>query len=373
QMAGSGTTVLGPAIPLTISGAASISLADTRTLRTEGPVTWTGDADLGGGFGTTFENGGTLTSSGPGVRNISLLTFRNTRTGTLVHDGGTLRFSNGPVENLGVIRIEDGTVETVANVANAGRTEIAETGRLAHTSATHTFTEAAEVAGTGTVALVAPVTNRATWRPGGSAIGTITVDSDWPAMEPEGTINFVIGGSTPGTEFDQLSVAGTFAAGGTIRVTLINGFRPQEGDRFLIVPAASGATGTFDTEALPQTTPAGYIQTTSEGVFYGIGTPVANEDAGPGEALPTAFALGQPYPNPVAQRAALTYDVPEAARVRLVLYDVLGRAVTVLVEGEHAAGRHTATLDAAGLPSGVYVARLEAPAFAQTQRLTVVR
>ncbi|MEM1056925.1 MAG: T9SS type A sorting domain-containing protein, partial [Bacteroidota bacterium] len=372
QMAGSGTTVLGPAIPLTISGAASISLADTRTLRTEGPVTWTGDADLAGGFGTTFENGGTLTSSGPGVRNISLLTFRNTRTGTLVHGGGTLRFSNGPVENLGVIRIEDGTVETVANVNNAGRTEIAETGRLAHTSATHTFTEAAEVAGTGTVALVAPVVNRATWRPGGSAIGTLTVDSDWPAMEPEGVIEVEVGGNAPGTEFDQLTVAGTFEAGGTLRVTLASGFTPQDGDRFLIIPATGGASGDFDAVEVPATSPAGYVQTTSAGVFYGLGTPVAGEP-GPGEALPTVLALHAPAPNPARGSVRLGYALPDAGDIALTVYDALGRSVAVLTDGPRPPGEHEATLDTSRLAPGAYLLRLGTETGTVTRRLTVVR
>ncbi|MEM1041121.1 MAG: T9SS type A sorting domain-containing protein [Bacteroidota bacterium] len=367
QMGGSGTTVLGPAFLPTIGGTAVIRLADTRTLRTEGPVTWTGDADLAGGFDNTFENTGTLTSSGPGTRLLSFLRFRN--VGTLVHDGGTLRFSNSQPENLGTIRIEDGTVETIANVTDMGRTEIAETGRLAHTSGTYTFTETAEVVGTGAVSFTAPVANRATWRPGGEAPGTLTVDSDLPAPEPEAVFDFGIGGPTPGTDFDQMPVTGTANLGGTLRITLTDGFEPEDGDRFLLLPAAA-VEGRFDALDLPDGLEA-FVDRTDAGAELVIGQPVSSEDEA-GEALPTAFALGRAYPNPFAERATLRLDVPTASRVTVAVFDVLGRAVAVLADGERAPGRYEVALDGRGLPSGVYVVRMTAAGFAETRRVTLL-
>ena len=69
----------------------------------------------------------------------------------------------------------------------------------------------------------------------------------------------------------------------------------------------------------------------------------------------------------------LAYDVPEAGPVHLALHGVLGRAVAVLAVGPQAAGTHEVLFDAAGLPSGVYVARLETERGALTRRLTLVR
>ena len=90
-------------------------------------------------------------------------------------------------------------------------------------------------------------------------------------------------------------------------------------------------------------------------------------------ALPTAFALGAAYPNPVTHSATVDVEVPEAATVRVVVYDVLGREVTVLLDDELAAGRYPAVLDASNLASGVYIVRMTTTGFAETQRLTVVR
>ncbi|MEM6288878.1 MAG: hypothetical protein AAF845_17200, partial [Bacteroidota bacterium] len=271
RMEGSGTTTLGPTIPLTISGTSTLRLGGTRTLRTEGPVTWTGDADLQTSSGTTvFESAGTLTSSGPGER-LCNTAFRN--TGTLVHDGGSLRF-NAPMDNAGTVRILDGLI--LKNGTNgvggtdSGRTEIAETGRLEYNFSAWTWTEDAEVVGTGTVAFTAgTVTNRATWRPGASP-GTLTIDSDLPAPAPEAVFDLEIGGPEAGTDFDQIAVTGEAALGGTLKVTLTDGFTPSDGDRFLIVAASGGATGVFDALDLPDGLEA-FVDVTEAGADLVIG------------------------------------------------------------------------------------------------------
>lgn len=72
---------------------------------------------------------------------------------------------------------------------------------------------------------------------------------------------------------------------------------------------------------------------------------------------PQAFELDAAYPNPLRGTALVPFLVPEASRVRVVLYDVLGREVSVLADAEYAAGRHEARLDGQHLASGVYVVR----------------
>ena len=91
-------------------------------------------------------------------------------------------------------------------------------------------------------------------------------------------------------------------------------------------------------------------------------------------ALPsTDYALGRAYPNPVSRAATVPYALPEAARVRLELYDALGRRVAVLVDREQPAGYHAARLRAGALASGTYLYRLEAGPFVGTGTVEVTR
>ena len=84
--------------------------------------------------------------------------------------------------------------------------------------------------------------------------------------------------------------------------------------------------------------------------------PVSAESA----EIPITVTLAQNYPNPFNPSTAITYELPAAEHVRIDVFDVSGRNVKVLVDGTRPAGTHTARFDAGGLPSGLYVYRLQA-------------
>ena len=99
--------------------------------------------------------------------------------------------------------------------------------------------------------------------------------------------------------------------------------------------------------------------------------------AGAQELLPSAYALEPNYPNPFNPSTEIRFALPEGADVRLMVYDALGREVARLVDGPVAAGYQHATFEAANLPSGVYLYRLEAKGaaetFAKTGRMVLVK
>ncbi len=74
--------------------------------------------------------------------------------------------------------------------------------------------------------------------------------------------------------------------------------------------------------------------------------------------IPTEALVSSVSPNPVRGTARFSYGVPSSARVDLSVYDMLGREVARLVEGEQAAGTYDVTFDTAELAAGVYVYRL---------------
>ncbi len=100
--------------------------------------------------------------------------------------------------------------------------------------------------------------------------------------------------------------------------------------------------------------------------------------AGVGPAPTVELALSRPSPNPAAFATIIGFALPRATRVRLAIYDPLGRRTRVLVNGSTEAGVRTLPWDLrddAGhpVPSGLYVVRLEAEGRVLTQRLAAIR
>lgn len=297
------------------------------------------------------------------------------KTGTAGQTTIALPFA--PIHNDGEVRVESGTLSiqlsgSGTTSTDTGRYTVDEGAALAFGGHTRTFTADAVVEGAGTVALGGDIRFDGTLRPL-APTRVLAVAGDWPAMQTGGVLELAVGGTTPGTEHDQLAVTGTAALGGTLRVTFTDGFTLADDDRILLVSAAA-TTGTFDAIELPAGI-EGYIDVTAAGVELVAGSPVAHED---GAGLPTAVALHAPYPNPSAGTARVAYDLPHAGPVRLAVYDVLGRTVAVLAAGERAAGRYQATLDGAALAGatlapGLYLVRLDAGDTSHTRSLTVAR
>ena len=90
-------------------------------------------------------------------------------------------------------------------------------------------------------------------------------------------------------------------------------------------------------------------------------------------AIPTEFALHPNYPNPFNATTTIRYDVKETGFVSLKVFDLLGREVITLVDGELPAGAHTVNWNATNLPSGLYLCRMEASGFTQTRKLLLLK
>ena len=90
-------------------------------------------------------------------------------------------------------------------------------------------------------------------------------------------------------------------------------------------------------------------------------------------ALPAVAELKAPYPNPTAGTATIEFHVDRAAQIRLDLVDLLGRQRALVFDGSTPAGLHQVQFDAAGLPAGVYLVRLQLDEHTRTRRLILTR
>jgi hypothetical protein len=89
--------------------------------------------------------------------------------------------------------------------------------------------------------------------------------------------------------------------------------------------------------------------------------------------VPVEYGLDQNYPNPFNPATKIGFRIAEAGPVKLQVFDLLGREVSVLVNEQKDAGSYEVTFDASGLPSGMYVYKLTAGSYVDARKLLLVR
>jgi hypothetical protein len=90
-------------------------------------------------------------------------------------------------------------------------------------------------------------------------------------------------------------------------------------------------------------------------------------------ALPKTFELHQNFPNPFNPATSISFAVPKSARVRLQVFDLLGRVVLTLVDEDKNPGAYNVTWDASTRPSGLYFYRMTAGEFVKTEKAILIK
>lgn len=98
-------------------------------------------------------------------------------------------------------------------------------------------------------------------------------------------------------------------------------------------------------------------------------------------SLPTTFRLEQNYPNPFNSSTMIEYEIPRTAAVTITVYNILGQEVTTLLHNEiRHVGRHRVRFNArsdfigaGGLPTGIYVYRMQTYGFIQSKKMLYMK
>ncbi len=185
----------------------------------------------------------------------------------------------------------------------------------------------------------------------------------------------------------KLSIS-TIGMSGSLTVAVINESGPVAGASVILScngnPIAEGTTNpsgyvnlssdmyedsTYTFVALKSGSTTGY-KTIHPSIVTGV-----NET---NDQLPRDFNLAQNYPNPFNPSTTIGFDLPSRSKVVLDIYDVLGRRIKTLVDGEFAAGSYDIEWDgktSAGAPvaSGVYFYRIEAGDYASSRKMLLLK
>jgi len=208
-MSGSGRTVIAPGAILNLTNSGTMLLT-SRTLENGGTVLWTNDSTLGVTSAVITNRAGALFN----VQNAAAI---------LYYGGSATRF-----DNAGTFR----------KLLNPGAT---------------TFDSAVNFNNYGTL----DIQKGLVVANGGYASGSAAL------------LNCVLGGTTAGSGYGQLQVAGTVALNGALSVVLTNGYAPATNDSFTLLTAGT-RTGTFASFSYPSNQVTMQLSNTASSVIVRV-------------------------------------------------------------------------------------------------------
>jgi hypothetical protein len=89
--------------------------------------------------------------------------------------------------------------------------------------------------------------------------------------------------------------------------------------------------------------------------------------------MPIKYSLSQNYPNPFNPETTINYSIPKASDVKIVIYDVMGKEVTTLINENKNAGNHFVIFNASNLTSGVYFYKIETADYMDVKKMVLIK
>ncbi len=233
-----------------------------RALVNKGTTTWSGgEIDLESGGSITNDSTATFNfTSGAKITRVSG-TGQFTNLGTVTKNSGGTSIWNAPLTNRGTFNVLTDSLQVTDPVVN-------DTGGVFGGTGFYDFTD-----------LGASLTNNGKFAPGTSP-GLLTFVGTYPQTSSQSDLNIELGGTTPGTGYDQMVVKGQAQLGGTLNLSVIDGFTPATTDTFVVMKFTS-RSGQFSAVSFPNYNHNVFYTDTTvfvTGVELANVAPVANAD-----------------------------------------------------------------------------------------------
>ncbi len=205
------------------------------TIQVSGNRTIDSDSAVASFFGVSPTIGSGKQLAVEGTATVSTVAPVTLAGGTLTANNGLAVTAGGHINGNGVIDTPNATPQSLTN-----------NGTITGDSAVSRITTTGYISGTGSLD---NVTVAGTYSPGPGA-ASVTLGS----VNYNGALDIEIGGTTPGSTFDQLNHtlgSGVVNLGGALDLSFIDGFAPAANDVFEILTATGGVTGAFAMTMLP--------------------------------------------------------------------------------------------------------------------------
>ncbi|CAN5656144.1 hypothetical protein BH10BAC5_BH10BAC5_04280 [soil metagenome] len=89
--------------------------------------------------------------------------------------------------------------------------------------------------------------------------------------------------------------------------------------------------------------------------------------------IPSKYELKQNFPNPFNPVTKIRFSVPKSGNVKILVFDMLGREITELINSNLQAGSYETLFDSKGLNSGVYFYRITTESFTDTRKMLLIK
>lgn len=92
-----------------------------------------------------------------------------------------------------------------------------------------------------------------------------------------------------------------------------------------------------------------------------------------GNQIPDRYVLYQNFPNPFNPETNVKFDIPENSLIKIMVYDALGKEITVLVNEQLQPGAYEISWDASYVTSGIYFYKLVSGDFTETKKMVLLK
>jgi Tol biopolymer transport system component len=196
--------------------------------------------------GITIDNRGTTFWGNGNVTGLNSAQFLNDASATFDMSSDGTWGGSGTFQNNGTFRYTGTTTGAFGwSLVNVGTLDAIGPNGILRLVGDFTHQDGAVIQGSGTIDYTGA--NIVAWdgdvNPGTSPGILNLIGNAEPSASS--TANIEIGGLTPGTEHDQVTVSGDFTADGTLNASIINGFQPQVDQTFTVLTFTGVRTGDF--------------------------------------------------------------------------------------------------------------------------------